>query len=175
MTKYRDTDEIAVLNNFLKIHRKEVPTISRVEDIEKYTTFFTGGLNLWIQKISFWSRTINISNNSIEVDGRGLGWYDLGMDPIDPNWFGIDPKILSFFPNWIPMKRCSTILPLCWDLKQLVEDKTIMMCWNQRVSESTQSTNGQDWSSLGGWSNFVFVFLYLVALTASCNEGPILQ
>ena len=35
---------------------------------------------------------------------------DLGWNQIDPNWFGIDPKILSFFPNWIPIKRCSTIL-----------------------------------------------------------------
>ena len=93
--------------------------------------------------ISFWSRTIDISNKSIGVVGRGLGWYDLGMDPIDPNWFGIDPKILSFFPNWIPMKRCSTILPyLC-----VTADREVLA-----VCISTQS---ERWHSDGWWCRLI--------------------
>ena len=30
---------------------------------------------------SFWYRTIDMSNKSLGVDGRGLGWHELGMDP----------------------------------------------------------------------------------------------
>ena len=59
-----------------------------------------------------------MSNKSLGVDGLGLGWYEVGMNGMDPNWFGINPNILSFYPNLIPTERCSTILPQCADVSQ---------------------------------------------------------
>ena len=35
------------------------------------------------QKVSFWCRTFDISEKSVGVVGRGLGWHGFGMEP---NW-----------------------------------------------------------------------------------------
>ena len=44
----------------------------------------------------FWYRTIYMSNKSWGVDGRGLGWYEVGMDP---NWLGWIPTYHLSIPN----------------------------------------------------------------------------
>ena len=48
-----------------------------------------------LKDISFWYRTIDMSNKSVGVDGRGLGWHEVGMDP---KWWTFIP-ILSQHPN----------------------------------------------------------------------------
>ena len=83
---------------------------------EIFGNFHTWTLNLGVLfgsslSFSFRYRTIDMSNKSQGVDGRGLGWHALGMNRMDPNWFGMNPNILSIYPNLIPTERCSTILP----------------------------------------------------------------
>ena len=51
-----------------------------------YGIFHILTLNLYalsdsLLNFSFWYRTIDMSNKSLGVDGQGLGWHELGMDP----------------------------------------------------------------------------------------------
>ena len=84
---------------------------------------------------------------------RRGGWYDLRMDLIDPNWFGIDPKILSFFPNWIPIKRCSTILPVVTSTYDVASTYNVASSYDIASTYYAASTYTQPQFSidLGNW------------------------
>ena len=56
-----------------------------------------------------------MSKKTLGVDGRGLEWHELGMDPNWFGWIGMNPNILSLYPKLIPTKWCSKILP-SWPL-----------------------------------------------------------